>query len=463
MSASGCCRQSRDFGKGAYTPERQLGAWLGHLSAGLGHLTDGRVRPSDDCEGAQLNSTLPQSRLPMRSFFVSACLVSTMCAGIAVAQSPVAYVYVAEDTSNTTITSPISAYAASTEGKLTPLPGSPYTHTTGVMIGTNGTHFLTLDGNYTTTHNYVHVYKVGSNGVIGEEVSKQDLHEWCQEEGGGVLDHTGQYVYLVGSDACDPGYLSFALSKSGQLTFRGSLGVPVDAGVLPVFSGNDKFAYNFVPTPGSGAPCPTNAFIGLGRESSGALENISFSETDPTPPAGGYQTSQLGLVTDDPTNHLASLVTFQEGDCGQSGPTQTGLASYTIESNGDLVSTNTWENVAPLGGDLSNGWAMKMNAAGNIFAITLGTGLQFFHFNGANPITPFSGKQIIGDSGYINAMDWDGDNHLYALNGKSGKLHVYSATQSGFVVEAPGSPYLPINNCTAGGCSPQNIIVRRIP
>jgi hypothetical protein len=402
-------------------------------------------------------------RIFMRSFVVSACLAAAACTGMVVAQTPVAYVYVAEDTNNLTTISPIAAYAASSDGKLTPLPGSPFTNTTGVMIGTNGTYFLTADGNYTTTHNYVHVYKVGSNGVIGEEVSKLDTHPWCAEEGGGLLDHTGQYLYLDGAQGCDPGYLSFALSKSGELTFKGNIYVPLDAGVLPVFSGNDKFVYNFVPSPGSGAPCPTNDFIGLGRESSGALENISFSETDPTPPPGGYQAFQDGLVTDDPTNHLASLVTFQVGDCGQSGPTYTGIASYTIESNGDLVSTNTWENVAPLGGNISTGWAMKMNAAGNIVALTLGTGLEFFHFNGASPVTPFPGKPIIGDSGYITNMEWDGDNHLYALNGLSGRLHVYSATPSGTVTEAPGSPYLPINNCTAYGCSPQSIIVRRIP
>src|SRR6185437_15038824 len=104
------------------------------------------------------------------------------------------------------------------------------------------------------------------------------------------------------------------------------------------------------------------------------------------------------------------------------------------------------------------GGTMKLNAAGTILAITVGTGIQFFHFNGASPITAFTG--IIGTSGYISTMAWDGYNHLYALNAKSGKLHVYTATATG-VVEAPGSPYLPPNNCSTG-CQ-QTLIVRRIP
>jgi hypothetical protein len=200
----------------------------------------------------------------------------------------------------------------------------------------------------------------------------------------------------------------------------------------------------------------------MGRESSGALQNISFSETDPTPPAG-YQMSQVGLnlLTDDPTNHLASLVQWGNGPCGGSGG-GAGLASYTVQSNGDLVSTNTWENMPQLAGFLAlGGGAMKLNPAGTVLAVTVETGIQFFHFNGAAPITNFTG--VIGTTGFISTIAWDNDNHLYALNGRSGKLHVYTVTKTG-VVEAAGSPYLPPHgSCTAGGCSPQNLIVRSIP
>ena len=133
----------------------------------------------------------------MRSFFFSACLATTICTAMAIAQSPVAYVYVAEDTSDTTTTSPIAAYAASSDGSLTQIKGSPFTQVSGIMGGTNGTHFITVDMNGTTTHQYLHVYDVASDGVIGEEVSKQDLHEWCGSDGPAEFDHTGQYVVGV--------------------------------------------------------------------------------------------------------------------------------------------------------------------------------------------------------------------------------------------------------------------------
>ncbi|HEY2860892.1 MAG TPA: hypothetical protein VGJ21_20955, partial [Terracidiphilus sp.] len=84
--------------------------------------------------------------------------------------------------------------------------------------------------------------------------------------------------------------------------------------------------------------------------------------------------------------------------------------------------------------------------------------IQFFHFNGANPITKFTG--VIGSSGYVSQMEWDKYNHLYALNARSGKLHVYTASSNG-VTEAPGSPYTPPNNCSSG-CF-QSLVVRRLP
>jgi hypothetical protein len=399
----------------------------------------------------------------MRSFSVLACLVTAICTGVAVAQSPVAFVYVAEDVTTPTASSPITVYAASPAGKLTQIKGSPFAQTSGAMVGTNGTHFVTVDLNQPGTHQYLHVYDVASSGVIGKEVSKQDLHEWCADDEGAEFDHTGQYLYVLDSPFCGGAYQSFALSKSGELTFKGSL---VDNNNpyfnLPTFSGNDKFAYTFIQSESSQEPCPTYTFTGLGRESSGALENISFSETDPTPPPG-YQAFQVGgpFVTDDPTNHLASLVQFQNGPCGQN--LQGGLASYTVENNGDLVSTNTWQNMPALAASANEGGyvfdrTMLLNPAGNILAVSVGTGIQFFHFNGADPITKFTG--IIGTSGSITTMAWDNDNHLYALNARSGKLHVYTATTKS-VAETPGSPYEPPNVC-ASGCE-QALIVRIIP
>jgi hypothetical protein len=405
--------------------------------------------------------SFPTRSFPARSFFVSACLVTAICTGAALAQSSVAYVYVAETGPNQTTTGPISVYAASSAGKLTEIKGSPFTQTTGAIIGTNGTHFLTVDENPDTSDQYLRSYTASSDGAIGDEVSKVDLHEWCDMDEGGELDHTGQFVYVLDAGECGGNMQSFAISKTGQLTLIGNTGSSADEApifALPVIAGNGMFAYTW--NNSSDTACPTDVFSLMARESSGALENDStFTETDPAPPAGNqaYQYNS-GLATDDPTNHLATVVNFS--DYGNCEYTQAQLASYTVESNGDLVSTNTYEDMPYLAQNPNS--EMKLNAAGNILAVSAGTGIQFFHFNGAAPITTFTG--VIGTSGYISAMSWDGDNHLYALNELSGRLHVYAATSTS-VVEAPGSPYrLPYcGNYHGASLCTQTLVVRRVP
>jgi hypothetical protein len=392
----------------------------------------------------------------MRLSPVFVCLVSALCTGIALPQSPVAYVYVAQQGTQTT-TGPIAVYAASSAGKLTPIKGSPFTQTTGSIIGSNGSHFLTVDQNPQTTHQYLRSYNVASDGAIGGEVATRDMHEWCDMAEGGKLDHTGQFVYVLDAGECGGRMQSFSINKtSGGLTFLGtSTGAPNFE--LPVIAGNDKFAYNWQNT--SDTACPTYIFQPLIRESSGALQSTSFTETDPAPPAGlqAYQYNP-GMATDDPANHLASVVYFSNyGDCSS---TQPQVASYTVESNGNLVSTNTYENMPKFAGVPNS--QMILNPTGNILAVSVGTGIQFFHFNGASPVTHFTG--VIGTSGFISKMTWDKASHLYALNELSGRLHVYTVT-SDKVVEASGSPYnLPYcgsyhnnSNCT------QMLVVRIVP
>ncbi len=81
---------------------------------------------------------------------------------------------------------------------------------------------------------------------------------------------------------------------------------------------------------------------------------------------------------------------------------------------------------------------MRMSPSGKLLAVATGTGVQIFHFNGSSPITKFTG--IIGTSGYVSDLQWDKSNHLYAINGATGNLHVYTVTTSS-AVEASGSPY----------------------
>jgi len=379
------------------------------------------------------------------------------------AQSPVAYVYVAENgPANSQSGGPISIFAASAAGELTQVKGSPFAQSSFYIVGDTGTDFVTLDSSSATTHQYLRTYEVTSTGAIGAAVAKQDLHEWCGLDAGATLDHSGEYVYVLDNINCGGAIQTFAISKTGELTFKSSTDVSGEA--TPIVAGNETYAYTV--NTGNDQPCPTDGFVGLKRESDGDLNSYTISVTGPSGvPTGEEVLSYSGAwMSPDPTNHLAALIYYGDSGCEvTSGPR---LVSYSIESDGDLVSTSTWSELPaldgnPTGGDEGLGRPMSLNPAGNILAIAVGTGTQFFHFNGASPMTKLS--DVIGSSGYIATLAWDKSNHLYALNEATGRLHVYAVTTSK-VEEVSGSPYtVPYCGEYHGSANcPQSLIVHSV-
>ena len=86
-------------------------------------------------------------------------------------------------------------YNVAATGKLTAIAGSPFKGTTGLAIGTAGSHFITVG----TT--YVRSYAVTATGGIGGQVSQINSGIYYGAEcgptaGGGIIDHTGQEVYV---------------------------------------------------------------------------------------------------------------------------------------------------------------------------------------------------------------------------------------------------------------------------
>jgi hypothetical protein len=77
-----------------------------------------------------------------------------------------------------------------------------------------------------------------------------------------------------------------------------------------------------------------------------------------------------------------------------------------------------------------------------------GAGLQLFHFNGASPITNYSGVLLPTED--IDQVAWDNNNHLYALSYESGNLHVFNATSTS-ISEVSGSPYKIANSYGQSG------------
>ena len=84
------------------------------------------------------------------------------------------------------------------------------------------------------------------------------------------------------------------------------------------------------------------------------------------------------------------------------------LASYTVDSAGGAVSTNTWQNMPT---PSVSATSISMSRSGQLLAVAgsgnsepmqgwTGTGtngLEIFHFKGANPITPYSKTLITSD------------------------------------------------------------------
>jgi hypothetical protein len=327
-------------------------------------------------------------------------------------------------------------YNAASNGSLTLVSGSPFS-IAGSALGSNGKYFVSLGTAY------LHSYPVASNGAIQGQASQINTQSYsgsaCGATYGGIFDHTGQNVYVQrnsGSAECTA-LQSFKMSNTGAVTFLGATEFNqtfTSRPTLIALTGNGAFGYSFA---GVGF-CSTSTYA-FQRESSGAMmldTNISNSLATPPPdfqPLAG---------TADPTNHFAIAGSEEPDYCTFETPQ---LASYTVDANGNLASTNTTQNMPT---PLVNPTVLNMSPSGQFLAvagnmqITYGSttqtpGLQVFHFNGANPITSYSGVLTTAP---IDEIHWDSNNHLYALSNSTKKLYAYTVT-AGSITAVPGSPY----------------------
>jgi hypothetical protein len=108
---------------------------------------------------------------------------------------------------------------------------------------------------------------------------------------------------------------------------------------------------------------------------------------------------------------------------------------YTADSSGNLTTKGTSQNMPTA----SVGWLndMKTSPAGNLLALGGTSGLQVFHFNGSNPITPYTGLLATHE---LSHLAWDNHNHLYGISQPSGRLYAFRVTTTGYK-KASGSPY----------------------
>ena len=371
--------------------------------------------------------------------------------------SSAAYVYVTSEASGGG-GNQIVAYAASANGQLTPVPGSPFNQDVGSMAATNA-YLLAASGSDINT------YTIGSNGAltlgpqfnlsqvdsqIASQIDSQTgVTSYTCTMGVDTLDPTGQSMYAEvlcntgGSDNED--YIaSFAFNASnGTLSYLGDAvtGISFNSPALPVL-GNDEYAYQNAST-----GCSSVYLGGLtsfARSSSSGLLTY-ISSTSPAGPAlppgataGGA--GPFGYVPGpfaaDNTNHLA----IAEIPCFfLNGATpQIQLAVYTANANGSLTTTDTYATMPTTSVQPA---VLQISPSGTLLAVGGSDGVQIFHFNGSSSITSFTGVLTTDN---ISAVAWDNSNHLYALdpgnNVTPSELHVFTVTDSG-ATEATGSPY----------------------
>ena len=240
-----------------------------------------------------------------------------------------------------------------------------------------------------------------------------------------------------------PSIQTYNIAKSGALTFTGGIMTGTNAGSglfqAPSLTSSNTFAYAASLFDCCGLP---PGWSGYTRQSNGELQNLTFNLSKESLPSGYVPF----YVTADPANHVAAIVSLN--DCeGCYGPAR--LASYTVDSLGNLSTTSTAENMPSPA--MTSAWTLNMSPSGKLLAVG-GYGLQVFHFNGAAPITPYS--KLLTPAA-INQIHWDNNNHLYALSfaqtSSSLSFSVTGVTQV-TLKGSDGSSYPVGNGNCSGGC-----------
>jgi len=376
------------------------------------------------------------------SLLVSFCLIATISTGTALAQtstdqtnestasSPVAFVYVARPTH-------IDGFAVSSNGKLTPVPGSPYPDISLAYLSVTKKFLFGVGDDFKTFYSF----SIASDGAL-KQVSSIDGTKYAYGNTGCcfgplVIDYSRSTVYNLTTNTHEGSFEeTFKIEPNGDLQFIGNTetdGTFNIANVFPTtldFLGNNKFAYQT----GCDYWDPENIpNAGFKRESSGLLEPLGDVIPIPKAPSGQiYCGTELAGDTSD---HLAMLMVSLP--VGGSGGGENVLASFTADSKGKLTTKSTAENMLSVGTSGYPAGPISISPTGKLLALgDYEFGFQLFHFNGGDPITKYTGV-ITPDDG-VGDFRWDKSNHLFALGYRG--LHVYTATPTS-VKEEPGSPY----------------------
>jgi hypothetical protein len=352
----------------------------------------------------------------------------------------------------------VYGYNASSSGQLTAISGSPFKPGTAI-VGGNGSQFFTLG------ETLLHSYSVSSDGAIGSQISQVPVYDYSGSDCGysgypddsAVLDHTGKYMYVLlqgGTSGTCEAYQTYAINSSGDFTFVGDTEnniqniEPVSGGTyLPSILGSETFAY------AGYYSGHITGLVGFQRASTGELQSMQFSQTGPEDaPDGGW----CALSAD--ASPTGNYVVAPVAECDSGGNIY--LASYTVDSKGNLSSTNTTSNM-PIAEETET----IFSPSGELLASwgTLGGGITLYHFNGAAALTPYT-TLLSGTT--IRQVAWDGSNHLYAISSSeyqtadaTNELYVFTVTpttateDSSVSISEPFTLVVTGPSSTSGACT----------
>lgn len=360
----------------------------------------------------------------VRGLGLAASLVFVSTLGVvtqANAQSTTAYVYLQSQGP----AGPVYGFSADSNGQLAAISGSPFKTGTKI-VGGNGTQFFTMG------QTLLHSWAVGSTGAIGSQKSQIGFLNYAGSSCGGgtggignaVLDHTGQYIYVLlqnGGDGSCAAYQTYKINSDGSFTFVGDTEKTLDASTtdsvgLPSILGGESFGYA-----SEWVGHYTN-LIGFRRASTGELQLMQFNETDPTLAGSNY----LPAYPDaSPTGKYVVVQLYPNDGGGDTNPPQIG--SYSVDSQGNISTANTSSNMPT--SQLTGPSSMSFSPDGKMLAIAslygagqFGNGVEIYNFNGASPLT-LNTRLLNGTP--IDQVAWDATHHLYAISRSESKLWVF--------------------------------------
>jgi hypothetical protein len=363
------------------------------------------------------------SRFPLTFVAILAMLVAVAQTSTPASAAPVAYVFVSTGNPNAVSSLAVSSTGAFTRVSTVSSPTNIYhlSVTSKFLFGIDN------DSN-------IYTYSIASNGAL-KLVATTNAGKYVSGYSSAYsipltqLDPIDATIYtMVGTSQTNWYLESFKIETNGELQFLGSSYADPNALDQIRFVQNGQYAvadgcYNTAP----GASFTTdsndvNDIDSYKHESTGFLTYTATSHD--TPVAQAPYEYCAGLNASDSANHLAVGFTIfnPPGDDEEGG---LALGTYTLNTSGNPSTTSDYENMPVTSVAAS---ALGIDPTGKLLAVVGSGAFEVFHFNGANPITKYTGE--IKTSGADRFVSWDKNSHMYILTDHS--VDIYNITPTSY-------------------------------